>query len=212
MEMNRASLGEIVNGAKISTYFTKRSGVYFYYISIVFLFIISRSGPPRRVFPSYFHCISNLYFISESNSVFLFSFLLLRLLRSPRNRSLLAVPFHWRCRPNLGQGFRCRTYGNLLYRIPRCGRLRRNVGLARSICRWFHPHLGWRYSTRSRRRRLLAIFWSRRTSPLDSLFDPALGLGLGRFLSQGQGLRYSRIRHCHWCKSIGCRTPVHTSS
>jgi hypothetical protein len=43
MEINRASLpaagrlGEIVNGAKRSTYFTKRSGVYFNYISIVFL-------------------------------------------------------------------------------------------------------------------------------------------------------------------------------
>ncbi len=33
-----SSLGEIVNSADISTYFTKRSGVYFYSISIVFLF------------------------------------------------------------------------------------------------------------------------------------------------------------------------------
>ncbi len=42
MEINRASLpaadrlGEIVNPAVISTYFTKRSAVYFYPISIVF--------------------------------------------------------------------------------------------------------------------------------------------------------------------------------
>ena len=43
MEINRASLpaadrlDEIVNGAKSLTYFTKRSAVYFYPISIVFL-------------------------------------------------------------------------------------------------------------------------------------------------------------------------------
>jgi hypothetical protein len=43
MEINRASLpaadrlGEIVNPAAISTYFTERSAVYFYFISIVFL-------------------------------------------------------------------------------------------------------------------------------------------------------------------------------
>jgi hypothetical protein len=38
MEINRAyRLGEIVNPAAISTYFTERNAVYFYLISIVFL-------------------------------------------------------------------------------------------------------------------------------------------------------------------------------
>jgi hypothetical protein len=52
MEINRASLpaadrlGEIVNPAVISTYFTERSAVYFYPISIVFLlFTISQHSP-----------------------------------------------------------------------------------------------------------------------------------------------------------------------
>ena len=37
MEMNRASLGEIVDPAKRPIYFTERSAVYFYCISIIFL-------------------------------------------------------------------------------------------------------------------------------------------------------------------------------
>ena len=40
-----SKLGEIVNPAAISTYFTERSVVCFYCISIVFPFIISRSLP-----------------------------------------------------------------------------------------------------------------------------------------------------------------------
>ena len=43
MEINRAyRLGEIVNPAAISTYFTKQRGVYFYCISIIFLFLMNK--------------------------------------------------------------------------------------------------------------------------------------------------------------------------
>ena len=54
-----SALGEIVNPATISTYFTERSGVYFYCISIVFPFIISQSEAEciSTLFPPYFACL-----------------------------------------------------------------------------------------------------------------------------------------------------------
>jgi hypothetical protein len=57
-----SKLGEIVNPAVISTYFTKRSAVYFYCISIVFPFIISRSSPRRVFLMYYFTKRSGVYF------------------------------------------------------------------------------------------------------------------------------------------------------
>jgi hypothetical protein len=49
-----SKLGEIVNPAAISTYFTERSGVYFYSISTVF-----RNSPARR--GGYFNRISIVF-------------------------------------------------------------------------------------------------------------------------------------------------------
>ena len=140
MEMNRASLGEILNSSASSIYFTERSAVYFNSISILFRL-------PAAAGTWYFVLFQFVnYFIYVSNSTFLFSSLLFRSLRSPNSRFPLANPCHYRFRPIVYLGFRCRTI--VIHRYRRFGSapLRRSAAREHPMHRLLHLHLDCKHS------------------------------------------------------------------
>ena len=134
MEMNRASLGEIIVSIPISR---------------------SEAQSISTLFQSYFYLVHGTwyfvrYFIFVTNSTFLVSFRRFLQFESPRNTIPQAFLCRYKFRPNECPGFQCRTDVIRLYHTPRCVHLRRSATLELPMHRLLHPHLDCKHSLWSR--------------------------------------------------------------
>ena len=128
MEIHSASLREIRLTSTRVYYFTERA------------------CPPRRarfisiLFPSYF-LVPRLFFISVSNSKFLFSSLQFPEYQLPRNTIRQAFLCHCKFHPSGHLGFPWRTRVIHFFRTLRCVHPRRNAILEHPILHSTHLHL-----------------------------------------------------------------------